>query len=88
MSPKISLSCLHLNKKAFMKAKKNNLSLVYCFTLLKMSFQSPASAGTCDNHRGRRAVLLRMSLEKHVGDNDGARERRRRREKRKEKEGP
>lgn len=35
----------------------------------------PSSAGTCDSHRGRRAVWLRMSLEKHVGDNDGARER-------------
>lgn len=31
----------------------------------------PSSAGTCDSHRGRRAVSLRMSLEKHVGDNDG-----------------
>lgn len=32
----------------------------------------PSSAGTCDSHRGRQAVSLRMSLEKHVGDNDGA----------------
>ncbi|KAG7512622.1 hypothetical protein JOB18_034969 [Solea senegalensis] len=32
------------------------------------------AAGTCDSHRGRRAVSLRMSLEKHVGDNDGAQE--------------
>lgn len=39
----------------------------------------PSSAGTCDSHRGRRAVSLRMSLEKHVGDNDGARRGRERR---------
>lgn len=48
----------------------------------------PSTGGTCDSHRGRRAVSLRMSLEKHVGDNDGAsegrgREREKRREKRK-----
>lgn len=35
------------------------------------SLRSPSSAVTCDSHRGRRAVSLRMSLEKHVGDNDG-----------------
>lgn len=46
----------------------------------------PSTGGTCDSHRGRRAVSLRMSLEKHVGDNDGASEGRgREREKRRER---
>lgn len=48
----------------------------------------PSSAGTCDSHRGRRAVSLRMSLEKHVGDNDGAERRGGKSERREEKEGP
>lgn len=49
----------------------------------------PSTGGTCDSHRGRRAVSLRMSLEKHVGDNDGASEGRgREREKRRERRSP
>lgn len=57
--------------------KKITLSQYTLFHSLQDVFPllPPSSAGTCDNHRGRRAVSLRMSLEKHVGDNDGARER-------------